>query len=78
MEGIQNDKMVLYYAVNGTGQGVVFIDQPTRDNHFKCWKGPMLSCVSMVVSLFETYGFNLPNIRWSDEPVKIELNLKQI
>ena len=68
--------MELYYAVSGTGQGVVYKGRPFRDDHRKCWLGEMIGCVNTVVCLFEAEGFELPAIRWNDEPVKLELSLK--
>ena len=80
MEEIQKDSKLfkLYYAVSGTGQGMIFLGRPFRDEHFKVWQGQIVSCITMVVSLFEANGFHLPNLKWSDEPVQLELNLKQI
>ena len=65
----------LYYAVNATGQGMVYIGRPYRDDHFKCWLGHIVGCISMVVSLFEADGFELPPLKWSDEPIKLNLTL---
>lgn len=68
----------LYYAVSGSGQGVVYAGMPVRDQHFKCWIGEIVSCLNMTVSLFEANGFPLPPLKWSDEPVKLELTLNRL
>ena len=67
--------MELYYAVSGTGQGIVYQGRPFRDDHKKCWLGHVVGCVNMVVSLFEANGFELPPLKWSDDPVKLSLTL---
>ena len=66
----------LYYAVSGTGQGLIFTSCPERSEHFKTWKGDMMGCFSMVVMLMESEGFALPPLKWSDEPVAIKLKLE--
>ena len=69
--------MTLYYAVNATGQSIVFTDVPERDDHFKCWKGTIIGCYSMMVGQLEAEGeITLPVLTWKDESVKLELNLK--
>lgn len=68
----------LWYAVNGTGQGYVFLCQPVRDEHFKVWQGEMLGCITMLVALFESEGFALPALKWSDEPILLNLSLNVV
>ena len=68
--------MYLYYAVNASGQGVVFTDKPVRDSHRKCWQGTIIACLAITVGMMEAYGeIELPVLKWNDEPVEIELNL---
>ena len=78
MEEKTNNNMDLYYAVNGSGQGVVYVGRPVRNDHFKCWQGRIVSCINMTVSFFEANGFDLPPIKWSDEPVKLSLILNRL
>lgn len=68
--------MILFYAVNRSGTGCVFVSAPERDEHFKCWKGEMLGFVNTTVSFMEAEGMiELPDLKWSDEPVRLELNV---
>lgn len=66
----------LYYAVNGSGQGAVFTSSPLRDDHMKIWAGEIegLYC-QLVMQLEAEELISLPVMTWSDEPVKLELNL---
>ena len=65
----------LWYAVNGSGQAVVFTNPPERDDHFRVWCGEQLGCFSSLVMQMESDGFELPVLKWKDEPVMIELEL---
>ena len=68
---------ILYYAVNGSGQSCIFTTYPVRDEHFKTWVGEMVGMFSMVVSQMEAEGLiELPILKWSDEPVELELSIK--
>ena len=67
---------VLYYAVNGSGQGVVFTSCPVRSEKLKIWVGDMYVVYSRLVMQLESEGLiKLPVLSWSSEPVKLELNL---
>ena len=68
----------LWIAVSGTGQMCVFVDKPIRNNHFKYWDGCMVGCISMVVCLLESEGFEIPVLKWSDEPIKLSLSLNVV
>ena len=68
---------ILYYAVNGNGQGCVFISCPERDTHRNIWIGEMFGCYSTLAYQFESEGFELPHgMKWSDEPIKLKLSLE--
>lgn len=65
----------LFYAVNGSGQGVLFTSMPERNTHFKVWCGTMNSVYTRLVMLMESEGcLSLPPLTWTDEPVVITLN----
>ena len=67
----------LWYAVNGSGQGCIFISYPERDEHRKIWVGDMMSSYTMVVCQMESEEqITLPALKWSDDPVKLELEIK--
>lgn len=68
----------LWYAVNGSGQGVVFTSRPERNDHFKIWCGEQQGCFSSLVMQMVSDGFELPVMTWKDEPVTIELVLNVI
>ena len=66
----------MWYAVNGSGQGVVFVDMPERDAHNKVWAGNIFGLYCRLVMELESEGLlSLPVLKWSDEPVKLELNI---
>lgn len=66
----------LYYAVNGSGQGVIFCSVPERDDHRKIWLGEIVGLFASLVMQLESEGFTLPVLKWTDEPVMLELNLQ--
>ncbi len=67
---------VLYYAVNGSGQGVLFTCPPVRDNHFKVWTGETYGVYTRMVMQLESEGLiTFRPMSWSDEPIKLELTL---
>ena len=68
-------KKELYYAVNGNGRGCVFAEKPARNDHFKIWTGRIIGGCFQIVMLFESEGFQLPDISWNDEPVQLVLTL---
>ena len=68
----------LWYAVNGSGQGVVFTSRPIREDKRKVWLGEVVGLYCRLVMQMESEGFKLPPLKWSDEPKEIELNLKII
>lgn len=65
----------VYYAVSGTGQGCVFTTEPVRDEHRKVWHGTVAGCVSAFVMLAESEGFSLPPLKWTDNPVRISIDI---
>lgn len=69
-------RLFVWYAVSGTGQGLVFLDRPERDGKWKTWFGHIDGCVSQFVSMMESFGLVLPPLRWSDEPVRLSLTIR--
>ena len=67
--------MKLWYAVNGKGQGRVFTTQPEREENFKVWLAESVGCISTLVMMMEADGMELPDLKWSDEPVELKLSL---
>lgn len=65
----------LYYAVGGTGQGCIFSTKPERDEVRKIWVGDIVGCYMSVVMQMEFEGLQLPSLKWSDEPVKIKIEV---
>lgn len=67
----------LYYAVNGSGQGVVFVSHPIRDEKRKIWLGRMVGVYSRLVMQMESEGMvTLPALKWPDAPVRLEISLE--
>jgi hypothetical protein len=68
--------MKIYYAVNGKGQGRIFTSQPVRNDHWKLWEAESVGCVSMTAMLLESDGeMVLPDLKWDDDPVELELSI---
>lgn len=68
--------MKLYYAVSKGGQGRVFTSLPSRDEHFGLWTGESIGAISTTFMLFEAEGLiEVPDLKWSDDPVELELSL---
>lgn len=68
--------MKIWYAVNGRGQGRVYTSLPERDNHFKVWLAESVGCISMTVMMLESDGeLVLPDLKWDDDPVELELSI---
>lgn len=67
----------LYYAVNASGQGVIFTSYPLRDDKRRIWLGDMASVYTgLVMEMESEVLISLPVMKWSDDPVKLELNLQ--
>lgn len=73
---MKTKSVTLYYAVQPHGQGVIYLDRPRRSNKLGCWLGHMVGCFSSVVMEMEADGFELPDITYQDEPVKLKLTLE--
>lgn len=65
----------LYYAVSRRGRGGVFTSLPVRNEHFGLWEGKMETCYSSVISDMEADGLALPDISFSDEPVRMTITV---
>lgn len=66
----------LYYAVSRRGQGVVFTDQPERNDKLGIWCGRIEGCYSSVVCDMAAEGLlELPDIAWNYEPVELKLTI---
>ena len=68
-------KKEVYIAASKTGQIRVFTSFPERNESFGVWVGESVGCVSMMVMLMESDGFELPELKWSDEPVEMEISI---
>lgn len=65
----------LWYAVNASGQGRVFITRPVRDEKRHVWVGTINVAALRFVDFLETEcSFPLPDISWNDECVTITIN----
>lgn len=65
----------LFYAVNRSGQGCFFMEEPRRDTVFERWVGEYHPSVTLAIDRMTALGFMLPKLSWPDEPVKIKLTL---
>ena len=67
----------VYYAVNGSGQGVVFVSYPVRDEKRRIWLGDMVSVYTRLLMELESEELvTLPAMKWTDGPVRVELEVK--
>lgn len=66
----------LWYAVNAKGQGRLFTTLPERNESFKIWVGESIGVISSVFMIFESEGLEVPDLKWKDDPVELELSLK--
>lgn len=70
-------KISLWYCVNKSGQGKVFVTKPVRNEYRRVWVGETNICVIRFVDWLETEcGCSLPDISWDDEPVNIDIDIK--
>lgn len=67
--------MTLWYAVSKSGQGRVFTSLPERSEPFSCWVGESVGAISTVFMIAEADGLQVPDIKWKDEPVELELSI---
>lgn len=70
-------EMNIWYAVSKSGQGCVFVTQPERNDHRGIWEGTLMGCVTSLVMTMESEGFELPRIKWNDDPVRFTLKLSR-
>jgi len=68
-------KKEVYIAASKTGQIRVFTSFPERNESFGVWVGESVGCISMLVMMMEADGMELPDLKWSDEPVELKLSL---
>ena len=66
----------LYYAVNRSGQGCIFMEEPRRDTVYERWVGEYHPSVTLTIDRMTALGFVLPKLSWSDDPEKIKLTLE--
>lgn len=73
---MENANMNFWYAVNGSGQGMVFSEQPERNEARRVWMGRINSAVIRFFGWLETdCGYELPDITWKDEAVRIGMSM---
>lgn len=71
--------LTLWCCANASGQHLVFLEKPKRDERFCTWLGTLLPSFQIIVGYFIANGLDIPDLTWLDEPVEIELriNVKQ-
>lgn len=71
--------MKLWYAVNGKGQGRIYTSDPVRNEYWKLWEAESVGCVSMVTMLLESNEeLVLPELKWTDDPIELELSIRPL
>jgi len=65
----------IWLASSRAGQLRVFTSPPDRDERLGVWLGQSMGCVSSLLMLMESEGMRLPEMKWTDEPVKIMIRL---
>lgn len=67
---------ILYYAVNGSGQGLLFTSLPERNEHRKIWVGTIEGVYCRLIMQLEAeHIISLPKITWENNPIKLELKV---
>lgn len=66
----------IWYAVSKRGQGRVFTTCPIRNEHFGVWEGESVGCITMTFMMMESDGFEVPDLKFNDDPVKLKLSLE--
>ena len=69
-------EMNFWYAVSKSGRGRLYVDCPIRNEKFGVWEGRQLMYIIETLWLFQSDGFLLPDLTWSDEPKKIVLSFE--
>lgn len=64
-----------FYAVDESGQGKIFAEEPYRNSIYGVWQGKSAVSISSILWRLESLGFILPKITWEDKPIKLKLSL---
>lgn len=66
--------MNIWYAVNRSGQGNIFLERPRRRNGV--WIGYSEGFMCMLIcSMIEKTEFKLPELTYNNEPVKFNIKI---
>ena len=65
----------IWYAVSKRGQGHIYTTKPLINEHFGVYEGEQNSCVTMFVLMMEADGFELPVLKFGDDPVKLKITM---
>lgn len=66
-------EILLFFAVDGIGQGHLFDKEPRRDMIEEKWVGQYRVDAAVAVFRMEALGFTLPKLTWKDRPLKIKI-----
>lgn len=66
----------IWLAASKSGQLRVFTSAPERDDRFGVWKGNSKGCITAFLSMMESDGLQIPELKWNDAPVEIEITVK--
>lgn len=70
-------KKTIYLAANKSGQVRVFTTKPERDEKWGLWLGESVGCISTLFMLFEADGMQVPDLKFSDEPIKYSISIDE-
>jgi hypothetical protein len=68
----------IFYAVSRKGQGRIFTTMPKREERLGVWVGESVGCISMLVMMMASEGFQMPRLTWDDNPVKLTIELNYV
>ena len=67
----------IWYCSDSKGQMQFFLEPPERNAKFGTWVGQVLPCHHVIIGYFTLQGLELPILSWFDEPMKLQLSIKQ-
>lgn len=69
------NELIVFYAVDESGQGKIYKELPCRDTYSGKWNGSSDSLLPSIFWRLEYFGFRLPDISWKDNPVTLKITM---
>ena len=65
---------IVWVACSGTGQYQVFKAKPIRNYETERWQGERDNYAQVALYYLEGLGIPMPELKWDDEPMKVEIS----